>query len=291
MSAAAAAGTVKIRTREKYNWWIFALLLIGSVTVFFPLFLTVIIAFKSPTEMGTTAAAILSLPESWSFTNFAQAIETTSFFKVLFNSVVVTAGTLVLVILTNAIVAYGIARNMDRRFFRFAYFYFISGMFVPFAILMLPLVKQASRFHLANLGGLIILYMIFNISMNVLLYTGYLKNIPTALEEAAYVDGASSWTVYWRVIFPLLKPMHATVAVLTSLATWNDVLLPLVMLSGSDDSASTLPLAQLLFQSKFGTNYNVAFASYLLAMLPILIFYCFAQKHIISGVANGAIKG
>ena len=124
--------------------------------------------------------------------------------------------------------------------------------------------------------------------MNILLYSGYLKNIPIALEEAACVDGAGVWQTYWKIIFPNMKPMHATVAVLTAMSTWNDVMTPLVIMSGSD--VNTLPLAQLNFQSQFGTNYNLAFASYLLALLPILIFYIVCQKQIINGVVNGAVK-
>jgi raffinose/stachyose/melibiose transport system permease protein len=168
------------------------------------------------------------------------------------------------------------------------YYFVVSGMFVPFAILMMPLVKQTAQLHIDNMAGVIILYVVFYMPMNVLLYSGYLKNIPIALEEAAHVDGASTWKTYWKIIFPLMSPMHATVAVLTALGTWNDVMTPLVILSGSD--VNTLPLAQLSFQTQFGTNYNLAFASYLLALLPILIFYLFAQKKIINGVVNGAVK-
>ena len=109
------------------------------------------------------------------------------------------------------------------------------------------------------------------------------------MEEAADMDGASAWRTYWTIIFPMMKPMHATVAVLTALGTWNDVMTPLVIMSGSNNV--TLPLAQLNFQTQFGTNYNLAFASYLLALLPIVIFYIICQKQIIGGVANGAVKG
>ena len=109
-----------------------------------------------------------------------------------------------------------------------------------------------------------------------------------ALEEAARVDGATTWSTYWNIIFPIMKPMHATVAVLTAMSTWNDVMTPLVIMSGT--GKNTLPLAQLNFQTQFGTNYNLAFASYLLALLPILIFYLICQKQIINGVVNGAVK-
>lgn len=166
--------------------------------------------------------------------------------------------------------------------------YIVSGMFVPFAILMMPLVKQTAQMGIDNIFGVILCYLVFYMPMNVLLYSGYLKNIPLALEEAAHVDGATTWKTYWSVIFPIMKPMHATVAVLTALGTWNDVMTPLVILAGSD--VNTLPLAQMTFQTQFGTNYNLAFASYLLALLPILIFYLICQKQILNGVVNGAVK-
>ena len=109
-----------------------------------------------------------------------------------------------------------------------------------------------------------------------------------ALEEAARVDGASTWRTYWKIIFPIMKPMHATAAVITALSVWNDVMTPLVIMSGS--GINTLPLAQMTFQTQFGTNYNLAFASYLLALLPILVFYIVCQKQILNGVVNGAVK-
>lgn len=282
--------SVKNKIKEKTNMPVTILLAIGALTILFPLYITIVVAFKSPDQMTTDVAGFLSLPTSWNLNNFREAIATTNFPVVLLNSLLITGFAVVLVIITNSLVAYAIARNMHKRFYKFAYMYFISGMFVPFAILILPLVKQTSILNMDNITGIIILYVVFNMSMNTLLYVGYLKNIPIALEEAAYVDGASTWTVFWKIIFPLLKPMHATVAIMTALATWNDVMMPLVILEGSDASSMTLPMAQLLFQTKFGTNYNVAFASYLLALLPIPIFYVFAQKWIINGVTNGAVK-
>lgn len=276
---------------EKKNNGLTVLLAIGLATVLFPLYMTIVIAFKDPSEMTNNIGDLLSLPQTWQFSNFIEAIQTTDFFHTLFNSFIITAGAVIGVILLNSIAAYAIGRNMGKsRYFKGVYAYFICGMFVPFSMLMLPLVKEVSILGLDNRFGLILLYIVFNMPINTLLYTGYLKNIPIALEEAAYVDGASHWTVYWKVIFPMMAPMHATVAIMTALSTWNDVMMPLVILSGGDSQSTTLPLAQLLFQSSFGTNYNVAFASYLLALLPILIFYLFAQKAIINGVTKGAVK-
>ncbi len=216
-------------------------------------------------------------------------MEVTDFWRSLGNSILITVVTVVLSILLHSMMGYAIGRNRAHsKFYKFVYLFIVSGMFVPFAILMMPLAKQTAELGLANWAGVIILYVVFYMPMNVLLYSGYLVNIPIALEEAARVDGASTWRTYWKVIFPIMKPMHATVAIITALAVWNDVMTPLVIMSGTGQN--TLPLAQLNFQTQFGTNYNLAFASYLLALIPILIFYVICQKQIINGVVNGAVK-
>ena len=274
---------------HKTNKILTVLLIIGTVTVFFPLYMAVIIAFKKPSEMTNDVAGALSLPKSWSFANFTEAMQVTDFWHSLGNSLLITLVTIVLAILIHSIAGYVIGRGMRKiKGFKFIYFYIVSGMFVLFSILMMPLVKQTAQMGIGNRFGVILLYLVFYMPMNVLLYSGYLKNIPEALEEAANIDGANAWTTYWRIIFPMMKPMHATVAILTALGTWNDVMTPLVIMSGTGQN--TLPLAQLNFQSQFGTNYNLAFASYILALIPILIFYVICQKQILNGVANGAVK-
>lgn len=274
----------------KTNWVLTIVLILGCLTVFFPLYMTIIIAFKQPTEMTNDVSGALSFPSSWSFDNFKEAMEVTDFWHSLFNSVLITGLTIILAILIHSLAGYVIGRSMQKKkTYKFIYFYIVSGMFVPFAILMMPVVKQTAEMGLANRLGVVLLYLVFYMPINVMLYTGYLKNVPLAMEEAAQIDGANAWTTYWRVIFPMMKPMHATVAILTALGTWNDVMTPLVILSGTGEN--TLPLAQLNFQTQFGTNYNLAFASYLMALIPILIFYIICQKQIINGVANGAVKG
>lgn len=280
---------MKKKVREKTNWPVNIMLILGLVTVAFPLYMAIVIAFKQPSEMTNSVAGILSLPKSWSLSNFAEAMRVTDFWNSLGNSILITALTVVISIVLHSLIGYAIGRNKSQsKFYKFVYLYIVSGMFVPFAILMMPLVKQTAQIGLANRAGVILLYVVFFMPMNVLLYSGYLKNIPVALEEAACVDGASTWKTYWQIIFPIMKPMHATVAVLTALGTWNDVMTPLVIMSGT--SKNTLPLAQLNFQSQFGTNYNLAFASYLLALLPLLLFYLICQKQILNGVVNGAVK-
>lgn len=278
-----------VKVKERYNMPVTILLICGLITIIFPLYMTIVIAFKQPSEMTNSIAGILSLPKTWSFANFAEAMRVTDFWNSLRNSLLITGVTVALSILLHSMVGYAIGRNKAKnKWYNLAYLYIVSGMFVPFAILMMPLVKQTAQWGIANIVGVIICYVVFYMPMNLMLYSGYLVNIPIALEEAARVDGASTWTTYWKIIFPIMKPMHATVAVITALSVWNDVMTPLVIMSGS--GLNTLPLAQMSFQTQFGTNYNLAFASYLLALLPLLIFYIICQKQILNGVVNGAVK-
>lgn len=278
------------KVKGKTNWVLTIILILGTFTVFFPLYMAAVIAFKSPSEMTNSVEGALALPSSWSFSNFTDAMQVTDFWNSLGNSLFITVTTIILAILIYSLAGYVLGRTMAKhKGFKWIYLYLISGMFVPFAILMMPLVKETATLHLGNQFGVILLYIVFYMPMNVMLYAGYMKNVPVVLEEASQVDGASTWTTFWKVIFPMMKPMHATVAVLTALGTWNDVMTPLVIMSGT--GINTLPIAQLNFQTQFGTNYNLAFASYILSLIPILLFYIVCQKQIISGVANGAVKG
>lgn len=274
---------------KKKNLPAMILFILGLSAIALPLYMTIVIAFKQPTEMTNSIAGILSLPQTWSLHNFKEAMRVTDFWHSLGNSLMITIVTVGLSLVIHSLMGYALARNRkESKFYNFVYLFIVSGMFVPFAILMMPLAKQTAEMGLENWFGVVLLYVVFYMPMNILLYSGYLVNIPLALEEAAKVDGASIWKTYWSVIFPVMKPMHATVAVLTALSVWNDVMTPLVIMAGKE--WNTLPLAQLNFQSQFGTNYNLAFASYLLSLVPILIFYLICQKQILDGVVNGAVK-
>jgi raffinose/stachyose/melibiose transport system permease protein len=247
--------------------------------------MAIIVSVKNPQEL---AQSVLGIPNQFHWGNYQQAMSVTHYFHTFLNSLFITLFAVELTVLTHSMVAYAIARNMHIRFFRYMYNYFFAAMFVPFPILMLPLVRQMSHLGLADRVGLIVLYIVYGISQNVFLYVCYLKSIPPELEEAALVDGATRWRIFWRVVFPLMAPMNATVAILTGLWAWNDFLLPLVMLSNPNQY--TLPLVQYAFQSQYSTNYSLAFASYILALLPMVIVYIFCQKWIVNNVTKGAIK-
>lgn len=275
----------KYRPRREVNWWLTSLLLVLSLTILIPLYFAVVTALKTTDQLGGTG---FGLPSTANWSNFKDAWELTSFPRTALNSAIITVGAVVVTLFTNSLVAYAIARNMDRKFFKGLYFYFVSALFVPFPIIMLPVAKQTAMLGLDNRAGLILLYVVYGLGFNIFIYTAYINSIPKALEEAAAIDGASTWTLFWKVIFPLLGPMNATVGILTCLWAWNDFLLPLVILS--DPGSSTLPLVQYVFQSQFSQNYPAAFASYLMAMAPMFIVYILAQRWVISGVTRGAVK-
>lgn len=271
---------------RKTNWWATALIAVCSITVLVPLYLAVVVALKTPEQLTQGTGFEWPNPVDWG--NFPEAWERTDFSQALMNTAIITVGAVVFTLLTSSIVAYAIARNIHRPFFKGVFFYLLAALFIPFPIIMLPLVKQTAILGLDNQAGLIVLYTVYGLSLNIFIYTAYIRSIPIELEEAARIDGASTWRVFWSVIFPLLMPMNATVGILTCVWAWNDFIMPLVVLT--EPSARTLTLAQYVFQGQFNTDYTVAFASYLMAMAPLLIVYIFSQRWVISGVTRGSIK-
>lgn len=276
----------KVKVKEKVNWPVTILLIIGIIfVILLPLYMTLMIAIKDPSDMNN----ILALPKTIRLANFVEAWEMTDFPIKFRNTLFITVVNLVFTLITNSFVAYAITRNRDKsKFFSLIYYYFVSAMFIPFSVIMLPLVVQASNFNLDNIFGITFLYVIFGMPMNSFMYCGAIRAIPMALDEAAKIDGANPLQTFWHIIFPILKPTTATVAILSFMWTWNDFTMPLVLLSDPDQQ--TLQLAQYVFKSQFSVDYNHAFASYILVLLPVLVIYVFAQRWIMNGVVAGAVK-
>lgn len=274
------------KKHEKYNWPVTILLIIGAVcTILLPLYMTVIIAVKDPTDMQN----VLALPPKLRLENFADAWQLTDFPRKFFNTAYITVMNLIFTLSIHPLVAYILTRwKRHSRFFNIIYYYLVSAMFIPFSVLMLPLAIQANTFHIDNLYGIVVLYVLLGLPMNIFLYSGAVKGIPEALDEAARIDGATTLKTFLYVIFPILKSMTATVAILSFMWTWNDFTMPLVMLS--DPAQQTLQLAQYVFKSQFSVDYNLAFASYTMVLIPILLLYVFCQRWIMNGVVTGSIK-
>ncbi|MFE7844283.1 carbohydrate ABC transporter permease [Microbacterium sp. NPDC057407] len=272
---------------ERPNWSWTVILILCAVTVLLPLYVTVSMAFK------TTGQAVdgnaFSLPAPFSIDGFVQAWNLTKFPVGAAISLLVTAGTVAATIVLAAFASYAIVRNWDRRLFRYSFFYLLAAMFIPFPVVALPQIQLTGRVGLDNPFGVIILATMFQLSFSVLLFTAFLRSIPIELEESARIDGATTWQTFWRLIFPLLAPMSATVGIFAFLYAWNDFMMPSLIIS--DPALQTLPVRQNLFQTQFSNNYNVAFASYLMAMAPAIVAYLFTQRWVMEGVTQGAVKG
>ncbi|WP_134772562.1 carbohydrate ABC transporter permease [Ornithinimicrobium flavum] len=272
---------------ERINWPVTIILFLCVTTVLLPLYVTVSMALKTSNQAVDGNA--LSLPSPVSVQGFVDAWQLTNFPVGFGISLFVTAGTVVATIVLAAFASYAIIRNWDRRMFRWSFFYLLGAMFIPFPVVALPQIQLTGRFALDNPFGVILLATMFQLSFSVLLFTAFLRSIPIELEESARIDGASTWQTFWRIIFPLLAPMSATVGIFAFLYAWNDFMMPSIIIS--DPDLQTLPVRQYLFQTQFSSNYNVAFASYLMAMAPAIIAYLLAQRWVMEGVTQGAVKG
>ncbi|MCE4026108.1 carbohydrate ABC transporter permease [Microbacterium sp. Au-Mic1] len=285
---AIALGGRKPRIRmERVNWSGTIILILCTVTVLIPLYVTISMAFK--TSKQAVDGNAFSLPAPFSLDGFTQAWDLTKFPVGAGVSLLVTAGTVFLTVVLAAFASYAIVRNWDHRLFRYSFFYLLAAMFIPFPVVALPQIQLTGLTHLDNPFGVILLATMFQLSFSVLLFTAFLRSIPLELEESARIDGASTWQTFWRIIFPLLGPMSATVGIFAFLYAWNDFMMPSLIIS--DPALQTLPVRQNLFQNQFSSNYNVAFASYLMAMAPAIVAYLFTQRWVMEGVTQGAVKG
>ena len=274
------------RRLDRTNWPLTVVLALASLTVLAPLYVTLSMAFKTSSQ--SVDGNVFALPAPFNPASFAEAWQLTRFPVAFGVSLAVAAVTVVLTLLLSSLAAYAIVRNWSHRLFRWSFFYLLAAMFLPFPVVALPQIKLTALTGLDNPVGVGILHAMFQLSFSVLLYTAYLRSVPFELEESARIDGASTWQIFWRIVLPLLGPMNATVGIFAFLISWNDFMVP--SLITADPALQTLPVVQNVFQSEFGTDYNIAFASYLMAMAPTIVVYLFAQRWVISGVTQGAVK-
>ncbi|WP_440896752.1 carbohydrate ABC transporter permease [Amphibacillus sp. Q70] len=248
-----------------------------------PFYLMIVNAFKSKYDIF---ANVLSLPEAWVFDNFKQAFIDLDFINALANSAFVSIFSILLIIIFSSMAAYALARNKSK-ISGAIFLVFVAAMLIPFQSVMIPLISIFGKMNLLNTYGLLFMYLGFGSSLSLFLYHGAIKGIPTSLDEAAMIDGASRWKIFWRIIFPMLKPITVTVLILNVIWIWNDYLLPSLVLS---QEYATIPLRMFFFFGQYTRQWHLALAGLTLAIIPVITLYFFAQKHIIKGVAEGAVK-
>ncbi|HEX8496309.1 MAG TPA: carbohydrate ABC transporter permease [Actinomycetales bacterium] len=272
--------------RARSGWPLTLLLVLASLTVLLPLYFAFAMAFKTAQQAVQGTGFGFPWPLNWS--SFSEAWTLTDFPRSFTISLLVAVVSVVGTLTLASWASFAIASNWDRKLFRYSYYYLLGAMFLPFPVIALPQVKLTALLGLDNPAGVAILHIMFQLSFSVLLYSAFLRSVPPELEESARLDGATTWQTFWKLIFPLLAPMNATVGIFAFLAAWNDFMMP--SLITADQSLQTLPVVQQIFQIAFATNYNVAFASYLMALAPTLLVYVLAQRWVTGGLTRGAIK-
>ncbi|GKX31195.1 sugar ABC transporter permease [Vallitalea longa] len=232
---------------------------------------------------------IFALPFGKYFTleNYVNAFREMDFIKSFTNSLLITIVGTSLIVITSAMAAWVLVRYKSKTS-TLIFFGFAGAVLVPFQCVMLPLVKFMGKLNMLNIPGLIVMYIGFGSSMAIMFFHGFIKNVPIALEEAAIIDGCGPFRVFWRIVLPLMKPIVFTIVILDVMWLWNDFLLPSLIIN--QPGMHTIPLKTYYFFGKYTKRWDLATAALVISIIPIMIFYAFAQKRVINGITEGAVK-
>ena len=253
-----------------------------------PFYIVVVNAFKTSLE---TAENALAFPTQLIMENLNKAAKKIRFGAAIKNSMIVTATADILIVGCSSLSGYAIARySSSNRFFNVLDKTFMGSQMLPFQVVMIPVYKIFKNIGLLNtLTGEVIMLTGMSVAYASFLYVGFVKTVPRELEEAAHIDGAGPFRTFGLVVFPLLKPITATVASLHAMWLWNDFNVALIMLQ--KDAVRTLTFKQFYFFTQYSSDYNMAFAASLMGMIPVLLFFMFMQKYLVRGITGGAVKG
>ncbi len=266
----------------------------GMILIFiaymFPFLMVVINSLKQKRDIIKSPFSWLFTVKGLSFDNFVKAFNQMDFLNAIKNSLIITVSATAIVTILAAMLAYFIVRN-NNMLTRIIFALMVASMIIPFQAIMIPLVSiYGGTLNLLNHRlTLIFMHVGFSMSMTVFMFHGFIRgSVPIALEEAAYLDGCTHTQTFFKIVFPLLKPIMSTTLILNALAFWNDFLLPSLVLT--DKKLLTLPLSTYSFYGTYSADYGTIMAGLLLCVVPLLILYIALQKQIINGVVAGAVK-
>lgn len=266
---------------------IFLALVVVAAFTLLPIAMSLLNSLKTDGEILNN---ILSIPAHFEFSNYINTFRKIKFMRSLWNTVVVATVGLTGIILFGSMAGYKLSRTRGK-LSEFLFGLFVMSMLIPFHSIMITLTKIARDLNIqGHIIGLGLIYIGLGVPMAIFLYHGFVKSIPRELEEAAVIDGCGEFKLFFTIIFPLLLPVTATIAILNTLWMWNDFLLPLLMLTDSDQY--TLLLSTNMLFGEYGNNdWSAILAALVMAMLPAMALYLLLQKYITKGIAEGAIKG
>ena len=262
-------------------------LVIIVLIVLIPFYISFLYSFKTHSDISLNR---LAWPKHPTLENYIRVIRENKYVAIGFkNSLLTTLPTVAILLLCTSMASYILARY-NSPFYKVMYSIFISGVLVPFQCIMLPLYMNIYNIGLVSTNlGFILARSGLQVSISVLAITGFVKSIPRELEQAASIDGCTKFATFWRIVFPLMAPINITQGVLNTLYVWNDYSTAVVLLR--EDSSRTLPLAQIIYFGENMSELNLAFAVFMLAMIPVLILYLCTQRFIVAGILSGAVKG
>jgi raffinose/stachyose/melibiose transport system permease protein len=269
------------------DWIVYGILIVITLYILFPIAFLFINSFKGQADIVNNP---LQIPALWDVAYIQNALSAINFFPALGVTAMITAASVTLQVIVSALVAWMMVRNKTRASF-ILFMAFTAAMLIPFQSVMYPLLSIFEKLHLKNIPGLIIMYGGFGLSMSVFLYHGFMKSVPRSIEEAAVIDGANVFQVFFSVVMPLLKPTTVTVIILNGMWIWNDYLLPFLVIANEPVKTLTLQLYYAkLTSGQYGNPWELIFPAVLVTIIPIIIVFLLLQKFIMKGVAAGAVK-
>lgn len=266
------------------NYIVEGLLLLASLLILLPVLIMIFGSFKTSAEVLDFS---IKLPEKWMFSNYVRVFEEGGLARSFWNSVLITGVSSIINIVASSAASFILARR-ETKLANSLYMFFFMGLIAPMSTITTIRIVQALGFY-GSITSVILIYASLNTAFSVFLYSGFIKTIPKALDEVAFLEGASVLGVFFRIVTPLILPVNATVAIMVFMSVWNDITIPLYFLT--DSSTWTMPLSIYNFYGKYSREWNLIFANLVLTSLPVFILYLFGQKYIVSGLTAGAVKG
>ncbi|ULO09004.1 carbohydrate ABC transporter permease [Paenibacillus sp. 19GGS1-52] len=266
------------------NYLVEGFLILASLLIILPLLIMIFGSFMTSTEVLKFS---LRLPDKWIFSNYSKVFSEGGLGRAFLNGMLITGVSSILNIFTSSAASFILVRR-DTKLSNFMYMFFFMGLIAPMSTITTIRVVQWMDFY-GSITSVILIYASLNTAFSVFLYSGFIRSIPKALDEVAFLEGANTFDVFFKIVTPLIVPVNATVAIMVFMSVWNDITIPLYFLT--DSSKWTMPLSVYNFYGKYSRDWNLIFADLVLTSLPVLILYLFCQKYIVSGLTAGAVKG
>lgn len=274
--------------RKSTNRILSLLLIIFALFILVPIVVVLLNSFKSKFMISSDPFGMINSENFVGLENYFRGVEQIHFFRAFGLSLWITVASVVLILLVTSMLAWYITR-VRGKVTSLIYYALVFSMIVPFQMVMFTMSKLANLLHLDNPVGIVILYVGFGAGMATFMFSGFIKSIPLALEEAAMIDGANPVQTFFQVVLPMLKSTAVTIAILNAMWVWNDYLLPYLTI-GTD--YRTIPVAIQYLRGGYGSvDMGAMMAMLVLAMIPVIVFFLSCQKYIIQGVLSGAVKG